>query len=113
MPLTRFRIFSDLHPEFPDWIPPRGRAEVILLAGDIAVGTRFWGATLWIHYPLYGSEPADLDRAMAAAVDEMNHFRMIKWAGDECRVFCNPRGYIPREPNSSFDPSGLVELEHR
>src|SRR6185312_3576085 len=255
MPITRFRIFSDLHLEFSAWTPPRGLAEAVLLAGDIAVGTRgiewarrhfadtpiiyvpgnhefygaklpdalevlreaarrcdvdfldgdscvvggtrFLGATLWTDYALYGSEPEELDRAMADAVEEMNDFRMIKWADgswltpeqvrevhlakaqwladalaqpfsgptvvithhlphrlsihprfegtryNPCfasdldhlvrapvalwvhghthesidytingtRVFCNPRGYVPREPNPSFDPSGRVELK--
>jgi hypothetical protein len=256
MPITRFRVFSDLHLEFTDWTPPPVDAEAILLAGDVAVGiqgvqwarntfpdrpivyvpgnheffglelpealealreearrcdvhfldgdvcviggTRFLGATLWTDYELYGSEPADVDRAMVDAVHagEMNDFRMIKWSdGDllkpervreihltmaqwlaarlaepfegptvvithhlpHClsihpryegkrdnpcfasdldhlvrapvalwvhghthasmdysvngtRVVCNPRGYVPREPNSSFDPLGIVEL---
>ncbi len=255
MPLTRFRIFSDLHLEFANWTPPRGPAEAVLLAGDIAVGThgiewarrhfadtpvfyvpgnhefygaklpetlealreaarrfevhfldgdscvvggtRFLGATLWTDYAWYGSEPAAVHRAMAHAVEEMNDFRMIKWSDESwltpeqvremhlskaqwlakalaepfagptvvithhlphrlsihprfegtrynpcfasdldhlvrapvalwvhghthesrdytvngTRVFCNPRGYLPREPNTSFDPSGRVELK--
>jgi hypothetical protein len=39
MPLTGFRVFSDLHLEFFDWTPPPAMADAILLAGDIAVGT--------------------------------------------------------------------------
>jgi predicted phosphodiesterase len=159
-------------------------------------GTRFLGTTLWTDYALYGSTPADLDRAMADAAVEMNDFRMIKWAEGEplnphlvrelhvtqtqwlaqrlsepfsgptvvvthhlphpqsihpkyqgtrfnpcfasdldhlvrppvalwihghthesidyvvngTRVVCNPRGYLPREPNPSFDPVGTLEL---
>jgi predicted phosphodiesterase len=256
MPITRFRVFSDLHLEFTDWTPPPAEAEAILLAGDVAVGiqgiqwarntfgdlpivyvpgnheffglqlpealealreearryevhfldgdacvisgTRILGATLWTDYELYGSEPADVDRAMADAVaaGEMNDFRMIKWSDGDLlkpelvreihltmaqwladrlaepfdgptvvithhlphrlsihpryegkrdnpcfasdldhlvrapvalwvhghthasmdytvngtRVICNPRGYVPREPNPSFDPVGIVEL---
>jgi predicted phosphodiesterase len=254
MPITRFRVFSDLHLEFAGWTPPPAAAEAILLAGDVAVGvqgiqwarntfvdtpivyvpgnheffgtqlpeavdvlreeaqrcdvhfldgdacvisgTRFLGTTLWTDYELYGSEPADVGRAMADAIEEMNDFQMIKWRdGDRfkpelvreihlasarwladrlaepfggptvvithhlphrlsihprfegtrynpcfasdldhlvrapvalwvhghthesldytvngTRVVCNPRGYIPREPNSSFDPLGIVEL---
>ncbi|HEY6921858.1 MAG TPA: metallophosphoesterase [Steroidobacteraceae bacterium] len=175
------------------------RCDVHLLDGDSCVvdGTRFLGATLWTDYALYGSEPADLDRAMADAIMEMNDFRAIKWANgaeltpaqlrdihltkarwladalaqpfsgptvvithhlphrlsihprfegtryNPCfasdldhlvrppvalwvhghthesldytvngtRVFCNPRGYLPREPNPSFDPAGRVELQ--
>ena len=26
------------------------------------------------------------------------------------RVVCNPRGYVPFEPNPSFDPSLVVEV---
>ena len=46
-------------------------------------GTRFLGTTLWTDYALYGSTPADLDRAMADAAIEMNDFRMIEWADGE------------------------------
>ncbi len=38
MPITRFRVFSDLHLDFTDRIPPPAEAEAILLAGDVAVG---------------------------------------------------------------------------
>jgi hypothetical protein len=254
MPMTRFRVFSDLHLEFFDWSPPPAAADAILLAGDISIGThgvawarrefpdtpivyvpgnhefyganlpdaleklraearrlgihfldaeecvvggtRFLGTTLWTDYALYGSAPADLDRAMADADGEMNDFRMIKSSGDDrfspslvrqmhlsrvewlaqrlaepyvgptvvvthhlphrrsihprfegnrfnpcfasdlahlvkapvalwahghthesidyvvngTRVVCNPRGYLPSEPNPSFDPLGTVEL---
>ena len=174
------------------------RLGVHFLEGDECIlgGTRFLGTTLWTDYELYGSEPADLERAMADAEIEMNDFRMIQWAGGEplapalvrdmhligvawlaqrlaepfagptvvvthhlphrecihpkyegtrfnpcfasdldhlvrapvvlwvhghthesidrrvngTRVVCNPRGYLPREPNPSFDPVGAVEL---
>ena len=254
MELRRLRIFSDLHLEFVDWIPPPAAADAIVLAGDIAVGvqgiqwarrqfpdtpvvyvpgnhefygarlpdalaelrseaqrlgvhfldgdecilggTRFLGTTLWTDYELYGSAPEDLERAMADAAIEMYDFRMIQWAGGEplepalvrdmhltgvawlaerlaepfggptvvvthhlphrrcihpkyegtrfnpcfasdldhlvrapvalwvhghthesidflvngTRVVCNPRGYLPHEPNPSFDPVGAIEL---
>jgi hypothetical protein len=254
MELRRLRIFSDLHLEFVDWIPPPAAADAIVLAGDIAVGVqgiqwarrqfpdtpvvyvpgnhefygarlpdalaelrneaqrlgvhfldgdesilggaRFLGTTLWTDYELYGSAPEDLERAMADAAIEMNDFRMIQWAGGEplepalvrdmhltgvawlaerlaepfggptvvvthhlphrrcihpkyegtrfnpcfasdldhlvrapvalwvhghthesidflvngTRVVCNPRGYLPHEPNPSFDPVGAIEL---
>lgn len=35
----RIRVFSDLHLEFQDWRPPDQAAEVVILAGDIHVGT--------------------------------------------------------------------------
>ena len=58
---------------------------VYLLDGDECVlgGTRFLGTTLWTDYALHGSASADLDRAMADAVVEMNDFRMIQWAGGD------------------------------
>jgi predicted phosphodiesterase len=254
MSITRFRVFSDLHLEFSDWVPPPAAADAILLAGDIGegtqglewarrsfpqtpviyvpgnhefygaelpyalnalreaarrlevqfldgdetvvAGTRFLGTTLWTDYALYGSEEADLDRAMADAEIEMNDFRMITWSGGDrltpelvreihrtsvqwlsgklaqpfagptvvvthhlphklsihpkyegtrynpcfasdldhlvrepvalwvhghthesldyevngTRVICNPRGYLPEEPNPLFNPLGTVEL---
>jgi predicted phosphodiesterase len=254
MPITHFRVFSDLHLEFSDWTPPPAPADAILLAGDIAVGTqgiewarghfpgtpivyvpgnhefygaelpdaldalrakaehlqvhfldgdecvvggtRFLGTTLWTDYALYGADEAELDRAMADAVEEMNDFRMIRWRGGHpltpelirevhrtrvqwledrlaqpfagptvvmthhlphrlsihpkyegtrlnpsfasdldhlvrapvslwihghthesidyevngTRVFCNPRGYLPAEPNAAFSPLGMVDL---
>jgi hypothetical protein len=174
------------------------RLGVHFLDGDECIlgGTRFLGTTLWTDYELYGSAPADLERAMADAASEMNDFRMIQWAGGEplapalvrdmhltgvawlaerlvepfagptvvvthhlphrqcihpkyegtrfnpcfasdldhlvrapvalwvhghthesidflvngTRVVCNPRGYLPHEPNPSFDPLGAIEL---
>ena len=55
------------------------RRDVHLPGGDecFVSGTRFLGTTLWTDYALYGSTPADLDRAMADAKDQMNDFRMI------------------------------------
>lgn len=254
MSTLRFRVFSDLHLEFFDWTPPSTAADLIVLAGDIAVGTdgvrwarrhfpqtpivyvpgnhefygarlpdavealrsearrldvhfldgdectlggaRFLGTTLWTDYALYGSAEAQLTRAMADAKEGMNDFKMIEWVdGDRftpelvreihliraqwlaerlalpysgptvvvthhlphrlsihpkfegtrlnpcfasdldhlvrapvalwihghthesldyvvngTRVVCNPRGYLPSEPNLCFDPLGLVEL---
>ena len=36
----KIRILSDLHLEFQDWTPPESDADVVVLAGDIHVGTR-------------------------------------------------------------------------
>lgn len=36
----RIRVLSDLHLEFSDWVPPAIPADVVVLAGDIDVGTR-------------------------------------------------------------------------
>ena len=250
----RIRILSDLHLEFDDWAPPAARADVVVLAGDIHVGTkglawareefpstpvvyvpgnheyyggqfkdvsdalrytaerlkialldgdeiviggvRFLGATLWTDFALHGSEPRQIDRAMADAKYGMNDFRVIRHAEagtfhpqqardihlaqvrwldneltkpfdgstvvithylphpqsiserfrgsslnpafasdlshllkppvglwihghthDSCdymvngtRVVCNPRGYLPMEPNPAFDSALVVEV---
>ena len=34
----KIRVFSDLHLEFQDWVPPKSHADIIVLAGDIHVG---------------------------------------------------------------------------
>ncbi|MCS6946968.1 MAG: metallophosphoesterase, partial [Steroidobacteraceae bacterium] len=35
----RLRVLSDLHLEFQDWHPPPHPADVVILAGDIHVGS--------------------------------------------------------------------------
>jgi predicted phosphodiesterase len=249
----RIRVLSDLHLEFAGWTPPAAAADVVVLAGDIHVGTaglewarrefpdvpivyvpgnhefyefemlamlaelraaaqrlgislldgdavdvggvRFLGATLWTDFELYGSAPREVALAMSDAVRGMLDYRLIrrgtellrpedtrdlhrvqvawleqrlaesfagptvvvthylphrqsvhpKYAGNrfnpcfasdlarlvrapaavwihghthesldyvvgQTRVVCNPRGYLPREPNPAFDPAFMVEL---
>jgi 3',5'-cyclic AMP phosphodiesterase CpdA len=174
------------------------RLDINLLDSDACIlgDTRFLGTTLWTDYALYGSGPAELERAMEDAASGMNDFRMIEWVGGkrfapalargmhltrvawleqrlaepfagrtvvvthhlphpQCihpkyqgtrlnpcfasdldrlvrapvalwvhghthesidrvvngtRVVCNPRGYLPGEPNPAFDPMGTIEL---
>jgi predicted phosphodiesterase len=132
----KIRVLSDLHLEFSDWTPPPVEADVVVLAGDIHVGTRglewareqfpatpviyvagnhefyggqlqntltalrktatrlsvhmldcdefvlggtrLLGATLWTDFALYGSGPR-LARAMADAKHGMNDFRVIRY----------------------------------
>jgi predicted phosphodiesterase len=251
----RVRVFSDLHLEFAAWEPPPVQADVVVLAGDIHVGTtglewarrsfpdlpivyvagnhefyefeldamlaelreaadrlgihfldgdsiavagaRFLGATLWTDFELNGRAPGDVARAMSDAKTGMLDYRLIRRPGGELlrpedtqarhraqaawlaarlgepfagptvvvthylphrksihpryagnrfnpcfasdlahlvrapvalwihghthesldyrvgttRVVCNPRGYLPREPNRQFDPGLLVEPE--
>lgn len=171
---------------------------VSVLCGDelILNGTRFLGATLWTDFAFYGSEPQQIERAMAAANAAMNDFRLIRYGDNErftpahardihiehvhwleqklaepfagqtvvvthflphrnsvhpryegsllnpgfvsdlthlvkppvalwihghthescdyvvsgTRVVCNPRGYLPMEPNRAFDPVCVVDL---
>jgi predicted phosphodiesterase len=252
----KIRVLSDLHLEFAAWTPPAAAADVIVLAGDIHVGTRglewareqfpslpilyvvgnhefyggqmqqvsaalrataqrldinvldagelvldgtrFLGATLWTDFALYGTGPRLLS-SMNAARRAINDFRMIrhgpaeffrpeiarethlaqvrwlegklaeefggptvvvthflphrqsihpKYEGDEfnpafasdlahlvappvtlwihghthesfdyvvngTRVVCNPRGYLPMEPNPAFDPLLVVDTDAR
>jgi 3',5'-cyclic AMP phosphodiesterase CpdA len=251
---VRIRILSDLHLEFRHWTPPAVPVDVVVLAGDIHVGTagvvwgrqhfgdcpivyvpgnheyyggemqsmlaqlrrvagdhdvhlldgdavvindvRFLGATLWTDFALYGSEPKIIDRAMAIATQAMVDYRLIRMRGSRMlrpsdtqtihwqqvgwltgqlaapsalatvvvthhlphplsvhvkydgdglnpsfasdlsalvrepvrlwihghthesmdyavngtRVVCNPRGYLPHEPNAAFDGGLVVEV---
>lgn len=34
----KIRVFSDLHLEFQDWVPPSSDADTVVLAGDIHIG---------------------------------------------------------------------------
>ena len=43
---VKIRILSDLHLEFQHWAPPKGDADVVVLAGDIHVGTQ---GVEWAH----------------------------------------------------------------
>ncbi len=250
----KLRVFSDLHLEFQDWHPPPAAADVIVLAGDIHVGTegldwararfpsgpilyvpgnheyygfemeaalrdlrrrareldiqlldgdtavidgvRFLGATLWTDFALYGGTERELARAMAIAQQSMVDYRAIRgrhrtlleprdilrihreqrewlaarlaepfsgatvvvthhlphaksihprYEGDPLNpafasdlsalvrapatmwihghthesmryetegteVICNPRGYLPHEPNPAFDPIAVVDV---
>jgi predicted phosphodiesterase len=140
----KIRILSDLHLEFQAWTPPAVPADVVILAGDIDVGTdglvwgrqhfadspiiyvpgnheyyghempamltklrrvardcdvhlldgdaavihgvRFLGATLWTDFALYGSEPKVVERAMAIAAQAMVDYRTIRMSG--ARMLC-------------------------
>jgi len=250
----KIRVLSDLHLEFHDWNPPPAPADVVVLAGDIHVGSggiewgrrrfpdahiiyvpgnhefygsemhamlaqlratakandvhfldgdrieidgvRFLGATLWTDFAIYGSDPHTLERAMQLAALGMHDYRIIRFGDDrklapsdtreihrtqrawlaeqlalpfggatvvvthhlphrqsihrryandslnpgfasdladlvrapvslwihghthesldyridQTRVVCNPRGYIPHEPNLAFDPIGVFEV---
>jgi predicted phosphodiesterase len=251
---VRIRVLSDLHLEFQDWTAPPAAADVVVLAGDIHVGTkglswarrqfgdarliyvpgnhefyggemdatleqlrrvaamhdialldgdavtidrvRFLGAVLWTDFALYGSGPAAIAQAQADArrgmvdyrrifrrgADRLQpddtrriHLRQAEWLAqqlaqpcdgstvvvthhlphalsvhpqyegdrlnpsfasdlsalvrapvqlwihghthasidyriDGTRVVCNPRGYLPHEPNPDFDPELVVSV---
>jgi len=251
---VRIRVLSDLHLEFQDWTPPPVPAELVVLAGDIHVGTaglpwarrhfansqiiyvpgnhefyggemeatlqqlrhvaathdialldgdiiaiegvRFLGATLWTDFALHGSDPPAIAQAQADARRGMVDYRKISLRGsgrlqpddtraihrrqsawlaqelarphpgttvvvthhlphalsvhpryegdrlnpsfasdlsalvrapvqlwihghthssidyriDGTRVVCNPRGYLPQDPNPEFDPELVVAV---
>ncbi len=253
----KLRILSDLHLEFFKWQPPAATADVVVLAGDIHVGTqaldwarrhfpttpvvyvpgnhefygeqmqhvlarlreegqrlginvldadeiilhgtRFLGATLWTDFALDGASPAQIERALVVAKNVMHDFRSIRYSGGQrfhpndsreihltqvrwleeklaephagttivvthhlphrqsihpkyegedsnpgfasdlsrlvkppvalwihghthesidyvvngTRVVCNPRGYLPRQPNPAFQPTLVVEVPGR
>jgi predicted phosphodiesterase len=249
----RLRVFSDLHLEFQNWLPPDLTADVVILAGDIHVGVagvhwarehfgsaeivyvagnheyfgadwrstrqalrdvarqhavhfldgdrvdiagvRFLGATLWTDFALYGQKPLQIARAMSVAGRVMTDYRLVRhgsrqltpadtrdehlaqvawlraslverhqgptvvvthhlphersvharFGGDvlnpsfasdlddlvrapvslwvhghthesfdyevnRTRVLCNPRGYLPQDPNRRFDAAAVLEL---
>jgi predicted phosphodiesterase len=251
--VTRIRILSDLHLEFSAWEPPKVPADVVVLAGDIDVGTaglewagrmfadtpvvyvvgnheyfghelaggltdlrraakrlhihllendavviggvRFLGTTLWTDFAFYGGEPPQIARAMAVGRRVMVDYRAIRfdahtalepghtlechqqakawlaaqlgstaertvvvthhlphpqsvharyaedpvnpcfasdlsalvrppvnlwvhghthesidYAVEGTRVVCNPRGYLPHQPNRQFQPTLVVEV---
>ena len=82
----RIRIFSDLHLEFKDWTPPQLTADVVVLAGDIHVGTRgfAWArrhfkneAIIYVagNHEYFGSDIPTLQGQMRAAAREFDvHF---------------------------------------
>jgi Icc-related predicted phosphoesterase len=248
-------VFSDVHLEFCNWIPPSLQADVVVLAGDIHMedgafawarrhfgdmpivyvpgnheyfdsdmptalqrmragaqqhgidllhdreiqigGVRFLGTTLWTDFEFYGSAPADIEHAMAVARRRMRDYEFIEYSRGRAltpqltrelhlqqrawlrerleaddgrpvvvvthhlphrgsvhakhegeatnpafvsdlahlfresvklwvhghthesvdytagatRVVCNPRGYLPHEPNPDFDPGLVVKLK--
>jgi Icc-related predicted phosphoesterase len=50
----RIRVFSDLHLEFADFVPPPVEADLVVLAGDIHVGTKGieWAETAFPDQPV-------------------------------------------------------------
>lgn len=74
----KLHVFSDIHTEFWDFEPPNTDADVIVLAGDIGVGTGGveWAARMYPDVPViyvpgnhefYGSDVRDTEMFVAAA----------------------------------------------
>jgi 3',5'-cyclic AMP phosphodiesterase CpdA len=56
---------------------------------------------------------SDLDYLVRAPVSLWIHghtHESLDYVVNGTRVYCNPRGYLPNEPNLSFSPSGVVDL---
>lgn len=71
-------------------------------------------APRWTGYTLNAAFASDLDRFIEVYrpylwVHGHTHDSFDYQIG-ETRVVCNPRGYLPREPNPSFDPGLIVEI---
>jgi predicted phosphodiesterase len=65
-------------------------------------GTRF--------NPCFASDLDHLVRPPVALWIHGHTHESIDYVVNGTRVVCNPRGYLPHEPNPSFDPMGAVEL---
>jgi hypothetical protein len=110
------------------------RLGVDVLDGRMAVigGVRFLGATLWTDFALYGSDHQSINRAMTVAQSGMSDFHVIRYenrtfnpadarainlervrAVKGTRIVCNPRGYLPMEPNMEFDPVLTLDISRK
>jgi predicted phosphodiesterase len=174
---VKIRVLSDLHLEFQDWTPPPVPADVVVLAGDIHVGTnglswarrhfadsqliyvpgnhefyggemqatleelrrvaaahdialldgdtlaidgvRFLGATLWTDFALYGSDPQAIAQAQADARRGMVDYRKIFLHGsdklqpdDTRRIHQRQAAWLAQELAQSFEGSTVVVTHH-
>jgi len=68
MVCMRIHILSDLHLEFGDFDPPRTDADVVVLAGDIHVGTRgvAWARERFHPTPVLGNHEYYSGRVQSA-----------------------------------------------
>jgi predicted phosphodiesterase len=60
--------------------------------------------------PCFASDLAALVRAPVTLWIHGHTHESIDYVVNGTRVVCNPRGYLPMEPNLSFDSIGVVEL---
>ncbi len=87
-------------------------------AGPTVVITHHLPHLLSIHPKYEGTAlnpcfASDLDHLVRAPVTLWVHghtHESIDYVVNGTRVVCNPRGYLPEEPNPAFDPQGVVEL---
>lgn len=60
--------------------------------------------------PCFVSDLAHLVRAPVALWIHGHTHESLDYRVDGTRVVCNPRGYLPREPNPAFNPALVVEV---
>lgn len=109
-------LIREIHSERVQWLGDR-LAESF--SGPTVVMTHHLPHRLSIHPKYEGTRlnssfASDLDRLVRAPVALWIHghtHESIDYVVNGTRVFCNPRGYLPREPNPSFSPLGVVDLE--
>jgi 3',5'-cyclic AMP phosphodiesterase CpdA len=58
----------------------------------------------------FASDLSDLLRAPVALWIHGHTHESMDYVVNGTRVVCNPRGYLPHEPNSSFDPNLVIEI---
>ena len=83
----RIRILSDLHLEMGEWTPPALPADVVVLAGDIHVGTRGidWAARCWPDTPVTLREVAPRRPTMATSAIQTPILRTISRMAGQAR----------------------------
>ena len=126
--MNDFRMirWSGGHRLTPERIRDIHRARVAWLAteltrsfpGPTVVITHHLPHRLSIHPKYEGTRynpcfASDLDHLVRAPVSLWIHghtHESIDYVVNGTRVYCNPRGYLPNEPNPSFNPSGMIEL---
>jgi hypothetical protein len=108
-------LVRDLHLAGVTWL---GQRLAEPFAGPTVVVTHHLPHPRSIHPKYEGTRfnpcfASDLDHLVRAPVALWAHghtHESIDCMVNGTRVVCNPRGYLPREPNPSFDPVGAIEL---
>jgi predicted phosphodiesterase len=111
----RSRDAREIHLEQTRWLAERLAGSP---SGPTVVITHHLPHVRSIHERYQGDHlnPAfasDLDRLVRGPVTLWIHghtHQSMDYVVNGTRVVCNPRGYVPYEPNSDFDPTLVVEL---
>jgi Icc-related predicted phosphoesterase len=112
----KIRVLSDLHLEFQAWTPPASPADLVVLAGDIDTGVEGmnWGREYFhrgdLLNPCFASDLSALLRPPVKLWIHGHTHESMDYDIEGTRVVCNPRGYLPEEPNKRFNPRLVVEV---